>query len=102
MDCSHVYGRRHRTIRWAKENAKCLCSACHRWWHENPTESGKWFEDLVGEGYMELLREKRDSMMKITKSDERDIARHYRLQLRNIEERRLNGETGVIPFESYQ
>jgi len=51
---------------------------------------------------MERLREKRDSMMKVTKSDERDIARHYRLQLKNIEERIANGETPPIPFESYQ
>jgi len=34
--------------------------------------------------------------------EEKDIARHYRLQIKNIEEKRLNGETGVIPFESYQ
>ena len=102
MDCSHVYGRRHRTIRWAAENAKCLCHSCHRWWHENPTDSGQWFENLVGEGYMERLREKRDSMMKVTKSDERDIARHYRLQLKNIEERIAAGEVPPIPFESWQ
>jgi hypothetical protein len=51
---------------------------------------------------MALLREKRDSMAKVSKKEEATIARHYRLQLKNIEEKRLNGETGVIPFESYQ
>ena len=102
MDCSHVYGRRHRTVRWAKENAKCLCTGCHRWWHENPADSGEWFVNLVGEGFMSMLREKRDSMVKVSKIEEKAIARHYRLQLKNIDKKRLNGETGVIQFESYQ
>ncbi|MCP4259770.1 MAG: hypothetical protein GY774_19995 [Planctomycetes bacterium] len=102
MDCSHVFGRRHKTIRWAKENAKALCTTCHRWWHENPTESGAWFESLVGDGYMDRLREKRNSMIKTPKSEEKLIARHYRLQLKNIEERLLNGEQAPIPYESYQ
>ena len=106
MDCSHVYSRRHRTIRWCGggtvSNAKCLCTACHRWWHENPTDSGKWYEAIVGEGNMVLLREKRDARIKISKDEEKQIALHYRLQLKIIEEKRLSGETGVIPFESYQ
>lgn len=51
---------------------------------------------------MARLREKRDCMMKVPKSEEKLIARHYRLQLKNVEERRLNGEHGVIEFESYQ
>ena len=24
-------------------NIKLLCFHCHRWWHDNPTESGPWF-----------------------------------------------------------
>lgn len=102
MDCSHVYGRRHRTVRWCSDNAKCLCTGCHRWWHENPTESGKWYEDLVGIGFMERLTEKRNQMVKVSKGEEKLIARHYRLQLKIIEEKRADGETGMIPFESYQ
>jgi len=41
-------------------------------------------------------------MVKVSKIEEKAIARHYRLQLKNIDEKRLNGETGIIEFESYQ
>jgi len=102
MDCSHVHGRRHRTIRWCQDNAKALCTTCHRWWHENPTESGKWYEALVGEGHMALLREKRDSMMKVSKGDEKEIAKHYRMELAKIELKRGHGVQGYIEFVSYQ
>ena len=102
MDCSHVYGRRHRSIRWCKDNAKCLCTACHRWWHENPSDSGAWYLNIVGDGLMELLRQKRDSMVKTSKQEEKEIAKHYREQLKIIEQKRLDGETGYIAFESWQ
>ena len=102
MELSHRYGRRHRTIRWAKDNGDCLCTGCHRYFTENPLDYAAWILERDGQGAIDLLREKRDSMVKVSKIEEKAIARHYRLQLKNIEEKRLNGETGVIPFESYQ
>ena len=102
MECSHRFSRRHRTIRWAKDNADCLCTGCHRKFGENPLDAAAWLEKRMGQGAIDILREKRDSMAKVSKGEEKCIARHYRLQLKNIEEKRLNGETGVIPFESYQ
>jgi len=104
MHTSHIFSRRHRTIRWCSNprNAQCLCYNCHAWYGGNPADSGKWITDLLGEGQMNLLREKRDSRQKVSKIEEKQIGRHYRLQLKIIEEKRANGEQGVIPFESYQ
>jgi len=102
MECSHVYSRTHRTIRWDKNNAKCLCTSCHAWWHSNPTESGKWYENLVGENFLVLLREKRDNRMKVPKLEEKDIAKHYRQELKELQEKRNSGQTGYIDFVSYQ
>mgnify|MGYP001590095436 FL=1 len=48
LDTSHIFGRRHKSVRWQPLNAKSLCFTCHRWWHENPTESGKWAEAFLG------------------------------------------------------
>ena len=86
MECSHVFGRRHRTIRWDTLNAKTLCHSCHRWWHENPTESGQWFQDTFGEDRLAILREKRDCGMKVPKSEEKLISAHYREQIKLMEE----------------
>ena len=80
MECSHVKGRRHRTVRWDLLNAKTLCHSCHRWWHENPTESGLWFIETFGQWREDLLLEKMNNRIKIPKSEEKDIAKHYREQ----------------------
>ena len=102
LHCSHIYSRRHRTIRWAGDNAQALCFACHKWYGESPADSGLWINDLMGEGAMAILREKRDSMVKVPKTEEKDIAKHYREQLRILEQQRAEGVTGRIEFESYQ
>jgi hypothetical protein len=100
MECSHRYSRRHRTIRWAKDNADCLCSGCHRWFGENPIEAVAWLVEKVGEGELRLLMEKREQRFKVPKSEEKEIAKHYREQLKILEQKRLDGVTGYIDFES--
>lgn len=102
MECSHIHSRRHRTIRWCKENAIPKCHPCHRWWHEHPTEAGKWFLDKYGQGIEDILIEKKNNKYKISKADEKEIAKHYREQLKIIQEKRIQGQTGYIDFESYQ
>jgi len=79
-----------------------MCFGCHSWFEENPADSGQWLIDEIGEGAVQILREKRDSGVKVTKLEEKDIAKHYREQLKLIEQRRNTGETGYIDFESWQ
>lgn len=102
MDCSHIHSRRHIGIRFARNNAKCLCSGCHRWWHENPTESGTWLTNLMGQEFMDQLLKQKNEIRKTPKSEYKEITRHYREQLKIIEEKRLNGVKGVIEYESWQ
>jgi len=101
-ELSHIYGRRHRSIRWCVDNSLPKCHSCHRWWHENPTESGKWFADKYGEGVLVMLREKRDSGVKVPKKDEKEIAAHYRAELKRVQELRNDGVQGPIELVSYQ
>jgi len=102
METSHVYGRRHRTIRWCKENANSLCNYCHRIWHENPLDSFVWFDGMFGEDRRVILLEKKNSGLKVPKTEEKDITKHYRIELKAIESKRLSGETGYIDFVSWQ
>ena len=99
---SHIFSRRHRTIRWCKDNTQALCFSCHSWFGGNPADSGKWVEDFVGSGVIDLLREKKDARVKVSKLEEKDIAKHYREQLKIIEQKRNAGQTGYIKFESWQ
>lgn len=102
LHCSHNFSRRHRTIRWCKENALSLCFGCHQWFGGNPADSGKWLEQFIGEGQLDILREKMNSKVKVKPAEEKEIAAHYREQLKIIKEKRANGEVGFIDFESYQ
>lgn len=95
MECSHIFSRKHRTIRWCKENAMCKCNYCHRWWHQNPLDAAAWFMTKVGEAFVDILKEKRDSKVRVTKIEEKEIAAHYRAELKKL-------ESGAADFDSWQ
>ena len=99
---SHIFSRRHRTIRWCKDNTQALCFTCHQWYGGNPADSGMWLTDLIGDGMLDIVREKRDSKMKVMKVEEKLIAKWYRCEHDKLMDRRMNGETGKLDFESYQ
>ena len=99
---SHIFSRRHRTIRWCKENGQSQCFSCHQWFGGNPADSGIWIAEKVGQDTIDILREKMNSRVKVSKKEEKDIAKHYREQLKFIQHKRLNGETGYIDFLSWQ
>ena len=102
LHCSHNYSRTNRTIRWCKENALALCYPCHRWFGGNPLDSGHWLEKKIGAGAVEILREKMRSKIKVTKQEEKEIAKYYREELKKQQEKRANGAQGIVEFESYQ
>jgi len=102
MEASHIHSRRHRNMRWMKSNCISKCHTCHRWWHENPTESGKWFEKKYGSGMVDLLLEKKRMIEKVPKTEEKEIAKHYREQLKEMQKAREQGVTGELDFESWQ
>ena len=102
MELSHIHSRRHRNIRWAKDNALPKCFNCHAWWHQHPTESGVWFRNKYGEQFADRLIEKKNEYVKVPKTEEKAIAKHYREQTKMIREKREAGQTGFIDFESWQ
>jgi hypothetical protein len=79
-----------------------MCYGCHQWFGGNPADSGAWLLNELGDGVLDILREKMNSRVKVPKSEEAEIAKHYREQLKIIESKRASGETGYIDFESYQ
>jgi len=101
-DCSHYYGRRNSSTRYAVDNCSALCRGCHNWLGEHPHEHHVFMVNKLGEGGYDLLVEKARSICKISKAERKTIARHYRLQQQNIKDKRANGETGILPMESYQ
>lgn len=66
---SHVYSRRFLCLRWDPDNSKALCASCHRWWHDNPAESGPWWVEWAGPGKAARLASLRRDMPEVSFED---------------------------------
>ena len=86
MECAHIYGRAAKSVRWSLDNAVCLCHYCHMRFTANPLEFTKWLEETLGEGHMEMLREKWQVLMKTNKQLRKEIAKHYREEFKKMDE----------------
>jgi hypothetical protein len=95
MECAHIYGRRYKSVRWDTMNALCLCHSCHRYFTENPVAFTRWLEETAGQGFLDILNEKRNEIFKTTKAVRAEIAKHYREQIKLM-------ENGKQFLESYQ
>ena len=86
MECAHIYGRSAKSVRWSLDNAVCLCHYCHMKFTANPLEFTRWLEETLGEGHMEMLREKWQVLMKTNKQLRKEIAKHYRQEFKKMDE----------------
>ena len=62
----------------------------------------RWIENHLGEARLEIVEDLKNSIFKIPKSEEKAIAKHYREELKKLQERRANGEVGYLEFEGWQ
>ena len=85
FECCHIYGRANKSTRWDAGNAVALCGGCHRRFSEHPLEFNYWLVKYLGVGHLELLRERRNQILKTNKQLRMDIARHYREEFRRME-----------------
>ena len=91
LHCSHIYSRRHQSVRFFSKNAKALCFSCHQWYGGNPVESGKWVESYLGGEALEELERRKSRICKRTKKDKKEIAAHWRAQLQYLRRCRDEG-----------
>ena len=85
MECAHIYGRRLKSVRWSLDNAVCLCHWCHRNFTENPVQFSDWLNQYFGEGHMDILREKKNGILKANDQVKKEIAKHYREEYKKME-----------------
>ena len=65
LHCAHIFPRTRAATRYWSLNAITLCGMpCHKWWHENPAESGIWIQDIKGTEFIERLRQRSLIVMK--------------------------------------
>lgn len=89
MECCHIFGRAAKSVRWSLDNAVCMCHYCHRKFTENPIEFTKWLETYLGQGHLEILREKWNTKMPTNKKLRLEISKHYREELKKMEQNEL-------------
>ena len=90
-------------MRWSKDNAFAMCWGCHQKLGSNPDDFRLWAVNKVGQGMIDILREKREdiSRAKIFKKNEKEVAKHYKTEYERMLEKRNDGETGRIEFQDY-
>ncbi len=101
LECCHIKGRRSAVTRWAGINAVCLCHYHHRYFTENPVEFTRWLEEEIGAGALEIITEKSRGILKNNAATRKEVAAHYREQLKIMQEKRNAGHQGWLDFVSY-
>ena len=85
MEAAHIYGRANKSVRWDTMNILCLCFRCHLQFTANPLDFEDWLRSYFGDGYLEILNEKRHRIQKDTKAYRAEIAKHYRAEIKLLE-----------------
>ena len=103
LHCSHYHGRGKWGVRFDPENCESLCYGCHAFLEQHPCEHEKRQREIMGDGGYELLLERaRDtSLGRTAKRSEAQIRKHYREELKRMQDLRLQGVTGRIEFNNW-
>lgn len=101
LQCAHIYGRRAKSIRQDPLNAVALCFSCHKDFTENPLDFDIFVKNKLGDSAIEILLEKRNSIVKYNKLFVKDCAAHYREQFKIMRDKRGMGYTGYLEFEGF-
>ena len=70
LQCSHYFGRRHRSVRFYESNVSAICFGCHQKLGENPLSHTEWFQKRLGPKEFEMLRIKAKCGVPVKKRDE--------------------------------
>lgn len=103
LHCSHYFGRRAYGVRFDPSNAFAHCYGCHQRLGSNPDDFRQWVLGVIGEGRIQLLRERREdsNFAKSIKKNLKDVAKHYREEFKRLKELRDNGATGKLEIIGY-
>jgi hypothetical protein len=102
LHCSHYFGRRNASTRHEPLNGFSLCFRCHLHLGANPHEHSEWVRGMLGPIAYNVLCEKRQQILrKNERPTDKELAAHFRSELKRMEALRAQGETGRIEFVGY-
>ena len=101
IECAHFHNRHASAGRWHPDNVACLCHERHAYLERHNAEEAKFFETLLGKQRFGWLIERMQGIYRYKPWERAEMAEHYRTQMRNIEKRRMKGETGPIHLSAW-
>ncbi len=103
LHCSHFHGRGKWGTRFVVNNCEALCYGCHQYLGANPTLHAEHVEKHIGEGAMDILREKANdtSIGRANRKDAKEIAAFYRAEFKRLRDCRINGAVGQLKVMSW-
>jgi len=106
IHCAHIHTRKHRNTRWcANYGAIALCAICHRRYTDFPVEWGDFLRGYMGDSNYDEAKRRAWISRKFTKAERKEVAKHYRDELKRITALRAEGKTGwdgIIALVSYE
>lgn len=103
LECSHYFGRANYSVRFDVDNCFAHCTYCHFYLGGNPDDFRMWAVQKLGEGRIDILRDKRNdtNLAKMVKKNLKEVAAHYRAELKRMEGLRADGHIERLEFESW-
>lgn len=100
LECSHFYGRRHKSIRWHPMNAAAHCTRCHMKLGGDPVEFSAWIRGFLGPQKFNELQVMQRGIMKVPAWYKKEIVKNLRAELKRLTEERATGKNGRLEFKS--
>jgi len=94
LEAAHIFTRSRKSIRWSLLNCIALCHHCHRMFTGEPVKFTRWLEnELLGPVALEILQERSNELVKTNAAYRKEVAAHYRSELKKMEEAEKEGAT---------
>ena len=101
LEHSHYWGRAIKATRWCADNGTALCTGCHAYFTGRPEEHVVWMRTKLGEGMLEILREKQRELYRGWRRDLKAIRNHYSNEYVRLQVMRNEGVHGRLEFASW-
>ena len=84
LENMHIYGRRHAKTRYDLDNMLSGCHSCHRDMTENPVIFSNWLTENLGNGFMQILAEKKNTIQRWKTWEKDEMYEHYKSECKPI------------------
>ena len=102
IHCSHFLSRGSgNSTRYSLDNVFCLCASCHKTVGDDPAEHTALAKRILGDERFDRLMERKHKIVKYTREEKKQMARHYRKERARIEVMRGRGVVGYVEAVPY-